>query len=119
MSISFRGIRDKATFTASNLTFGTDEGKVCKATANKTVGLCSDGDRFHGVIETIERDNAYCVVRKTGYVTLAYTGSDPSAGIVKFSADASGGVKVDNTNGIEYLVVDVDTTDKKVTLFLG
>jgi len=119
MSISFSGIRDKATFAASSLTFGTDEGKVCKVTGDQTVGLCSDSDRFHGVIETIERDNAYCVVRKTGYVTLDYTGSDPSAGIVQLSADASGGVKVDAGSGIEYLVVDVDTTGKKVTLFLG
>ncbi len=119
MSISFSGIRDQATFTASSLTFDTDEGKVCKVTANQTAGLCSDGDRFHGVIETIERDNAYCVVRKTGYVTLDYSGTDPTAGIVKLSADASGGVKVDATNGIEYLVVDVDTSNNKVTLFLG
>ena len=119
MSISFSGIRDLATFAASGLTFGTDEGKVCKVTANQTVALCADGDRFHGVIETIERDNAYGVVRKTGYVTLAYTGGDPSAGIVKFLADASGGVKVDATNGYEYLVVDVDTTGKTATLFLG
>ena len=119
MSISFNGIRDLATFAASSLTFGTDEGKVCKITANETTGLCSDGDRFHGVLETIERDNAYCVVRKTGYVTLSYTGSDPTAGIVKLSADASGGVKVDDTGGIEYLVVAVDTTGKTVTLFMG
>ncbi len=119
MSISFSGILDQATFKASSLTFGTDEGKVCKVTAAQTVGLCSDGDRFHGVIETIERDNAYCVVRKAGYVTLDYTGTDPTAGIVKLSADASSGVKVDDTNGIEYLVVDVDATNNKVTLFLG
>ena len=119
MSISFSGIRDQATFTASSLTFDTDEGKVCKVTANQTAGLCSDGDRFHGIIETIERDNACCVVRKTGYVTLDYSGTDPTAGIVQLSADASGGVKVDATNGIEYLVVDVDTTNNKVTLFLG
>ena len=119
MSISFSGIRDQATFTASSLAYGTDEGKVCKVTANQTVGLCSDGDRFHGVIETIERDNAYCVVRKMGYVMLDYSGTDPSAGIAKLSADDSGGVKVDATNGIEYLVVDVDTTNNKLTLFLG
>lgn len=119
MSSSFSGIRDQATFTASSLTFGSDEGKVCKVTANQTAGLCSDGDRFHGIIETIERDEAVCVVRKTGYVTLSYTGSDPTAGIVKLSADASGGVKVDNTTGIEYLVVDVDTSGKTATIFLG
>jgi len=119
MSISFNGIRDKATFIASSLTYGTDEGKVCKVTANQTVGLCSDDDRFNGVIETIERDDAVCVVRKTGYCTLVYTGTDPAAGIVKFSADTAGGIKLDNTNGFEYLVVDVDTTAKKVTLFLG
>lgn len=119
MSISFKGIRDKATFIASNLTFGTDEGKVCKVTANQTVGLCADGDEFRGVIETIERDNAYCVVRKTGYVALDYTGSDPSAGIVKLLADAAGGVKEDVLNGIEYLVVDVDTSGKTLTMFLG
>ena len=28
MSISFSGIRDKATLVASSLTFGTDEGKI-------------------------------------------------------------------------------------------
>ena len=55
MSISFTGIRDRATFKASSLTFGSDEGKVCKVTANQTVGLCADSDTFHGVIETIER----------------------------------------------------------------
>ncbi len=119
MSISFSGIQDLATFAASSLTFGTDEGKVCKVTANQTVGLCADGERFHGVIETIERDNAYCVVRKRGYVTLDYTDADPTAGIVQLSADASSGVKVDAVSGIEYLVVDVDTTGKTVTLFLG
>ena len=119
MSISFNGIRDKATFTASSLTYGTDEGKVCKVTANQTVGLCADGNRFHGVIETIERDSAVCVVRKTGYSTLDYTGTDPSAGIVKFSADASGGIKVDAATGQEYLVVDVDTTAKRVPRFSG
>ena len=119
MSISFRGIRDKGTFIASSLTFGTDEGKVCKVSANQTAGLCADGDRFHGVIETIERDNAYSVVRLTGYVALAYSGTAPTAGITKFLANATGGVKVDAVNGYEYLVVDVDTTNTNVTLFLG
>ena len=119
MSTSFSGIRDLATFIASSLVYGTDEGKVCKVTANQTVGLCADDDKFHGMIETIERDNAYCVIRKTGYTTLAYTSTDPTVGLVKLSADASGGVKVDATNGAEYLVVDVDTTGKTVTIFLG
>ena len=119
MSISFTGIRDRATFKASSLTFGSDEGKVCKVTANQTVGLCADSDKFHGVIETIERDNAYCVVRKTGYCQLDYSGAAPSAGIVKLAADASGGVKVDATNGSEYLVVDVDTANTKTTVYLG
>lgn len=119
MSISFSGIRDKATFIASSLTFGTDEGKVCKVTANQTVGLCADGDRFNGVITTIERDNAYCVVAKTGYVTLTYSGTTPGYGIQKLSADVDSHIKVDAVSGQEYLVVDVDTGNNKVTLFLG
>ena len=119
MSLSYEGIRDRATFVAASLTYGTDEGKVAKVTANQTVGLCADGNRFHGVIETIERDGGYCVVRRTGYVTLSYTGANPTAGINMLSADASGGIKVDAVSGIEYLVVDVDTVGTTATLFLG
>lgn len=120
MSMIYKGITDNATFVASSLTFGTDEGKVCKVTADDTVGLCSDGNQFHGVILTIERDNAYCVMKQKGYVTLTYSGgTDPSAGYTKFLADTNSNVKVDAATGIEYLVVQVDTVGKTVTLFLG
>ena len=120
----YNGITDNATFVAKDLTFGTDERKVCKVVASDTVALCDSGDRFHGVIQTIERDGGYLVMKQKGYVTLAYSGPPPVCGQNHLLADEQGGVKRVTARAVgqtldEYLVVQVDEVGKTVTLFLG
>lgn len=48
MAISFEAIAERyVTFLAGNT---AAEGKLCKVTANGTVGACAGGDDFCGVI---------------------------------------------------------------------
>jgi len=133
MNISFAGIRDLATFIANNLKFGVDEGSVVKVIGNQTVGPCVDNDRFHGIVETIERDNSFAVVRKTGYAVLnyttkyhlgsvEYTAAHPIPRMEWLVANGQGGVRVvihGVHNAVEYLVVDVDEEKQEVTIYLG
>ncbi len=113
-----KGITDNATFVAKDLTFGIDEGKVCKVVADDTIALCEEEVSFDGVIQTIERDGGYVVMKQKGYVTLSYSGLTPVAGKCSFLADGDGGVRTFE-EGDEYLVVQVDEVGKTVTLFLG
>lgn len=120
-TVSFDGIMNDPSFLTDGLTFGTDEGKVVKISAAKTVSLCSAEDVFRGVVETIDRDNEVCGVKEAGYVTLGYSGSNPEVGESKeLVADGNGGVKVpaSSDTGKKYTIVDVDTTAKTVTFKL-
>ncbi len=107
-------------FTAStSIAYGTHEGKPAKIISDNTVDLCADGDRFHGIIETIANDSTTLTLRIRGLVTVVYTGTAPTAGIVKLSADASGGVKIDAANGIEKFVISVNIGATTVTFDTG
>ncbi|TAL31579.1 MAG: hypothetical protein EPN93_17440 [Spirochaetes bacterium] len=120
---SFDGIKDNATWKlAAGIARGTDEGKVVKFSAAKTVAKCAAEDKILGVLETIDHDNAYGVVGQRGYKTVSYSGTAPTAGLeTELVANASGGVKTPATpgTGIKYLVVEVDTTATTLVLFLG
>jgi hypothetical protein len=118
-TVSFDGIVDAPTFLASGITYGTDEGKPFKVSGNKTAALAAADDLLDGIIETISEDSDVIVGRIRGFVTVAYSGSAPSAGIQKLEADGAGGVRVDADNGREYLVVDVDTTNTTVTFLIA
>lgn len=122
MDVSFSGIKDHPSYKlASGIARGTDEGKVVKVSAAKTVSLCSAEDKFCGVLETIELGNAIGCVSEYGYKTLSYSGTAPSVGEeVELVANATGGVKVPATTGTgkKYRVVNVDTTNTLVTLKL-
>ncbi len=105
--VSFEGIGEvMATFTAKN---GLEGGQVCKVTGRGEVGTCVAGDHFCGVAAAV--DDGLAVVQVGGIMLAKYSGT-VSAGWVKLAADGSGGVKADTTNGVEHLVVDVDTTGK-------
>ena len=86
MAISFEAIGQKmVTFAAGT---GLAEGKVCKISANGTVGPCSE-EGFCGVVSQIRGG----------------------------AADKAGEV-VPGTSGRTCLIVSVDSTNKKIGLFL-
>lgn len=114
--VSFEGVKEDPTFLSA-LTRGTDEGKVVKVSANKTVALCSDGDNFIGVVKTIDKADKAAVVQIKGFVTVGYSVFTPTIGLCELDADGAGGVS--KTGSVKYWVVDVDTSNTKVTFLLG
>ena len=52
-----------------------------------------------------------------GVVTAPYTGTAPTVGYAKLSANGTGGVKASST-GREYLVLDIDPSANTVTFVL-
>lgn len=124
-SVKFDGIDAYPTFLSA-LTKGTDEEKVVKVSANKTVALCSAEDRFIGLVKSIHKTTQDAVVQCKGFITVGYSevgGNGPTIPTIGYSelvADASGGVKPPLTpgTGIYYWIVDVDTTNTQLTLLL-
>ncbi len=111
--ISFEGIGEMvATFVAKN---GLESGQVCKVTQAGETGPCSAGERFCGGAVHVKEGLA--AVQVGGFLTATYSGA-MTAGWVKLAADGSGGVKTDAANGVEYLVVDVDTAGKIAVVLL-
>lgn len=113
MNISFDGMNQwAATFATSDAV----EGHVVKMTAGATVGACTDGDSFCGVTAAKRAGDA-CAVQLAGVVTAPYTGTAPTVGYAKLSANGTGGVKASST-GREYLVLDIDPSANTVTFVL-
>ena len=114
MNVSFNGFGDKLVTFLNN---GAQQGVVVKVSAAGTVAPCSAGNAFDGVAAFV--DGSYAGVHLRGFVTVAYSGvTAPTVGHTKLVADGDGGVKVDATNGKEYLVVGVDTTAKLATILM-
>ena len=114
MKICYEGIGQwAATFEAE----GVSEGGAVKLGGNGKVTACAAGDSFCGVALCLSHDGSGCTVQLSGMAQLAYTGTAPAVGYAKLSANGSGGVKTDS-NGREYLLVEVDTTEKTVTMVL-
>lgn len=121
--VGFDDIGVNALFTVNALstdtfTMGTHENYPVKVTGNGEMGHCVDTDRFHGIVRHISRDGRLLTVAKRGFVKVAYSGPAPTAGLVKLLAAGSGAVKED-AGGDEYLVIDVDTTNAVLTIWLG
>lgn len=112
-TVSFQGMADiPVTFQHTGLVRGQDEGKIVKLTAVKTVGLCADDDiRWLGKVVAIDKDGVHCSVELTGILSVTYSGSLGASQVMQLVADASGGLKLDETNGLYYQVVDVNTDD--------
>lgn len=120
-TIKLTGIKENPTLLADSLTRGTDEGKPVKISADVTAALPSAEDPFYGIIESIAEDNAVCVVKNTGIITLSYSGAAPNLNYSELVADGSGGVKSPATPGTgkKYFVLNVDETNTEVTFDLG
>lgn len=113
MAISFDAIGERyVTFFAGQT---AEDGKLCKMTANGTVGKCAANDAFCGVITQVRGGTASVLM--SGYVELPYTGTAPSVGYCVLAAGGADSVKTAES-GKSYLVVNVDTTAKTVGLFL-
>lgn len=117
MENSFFGVEKNATYALPGTITKEDRGKVVKVSANKTAALCADGDRFFGILSTIDRDLKYGMVEEKGYQEVSYTGSI-ALGYQELVANGDGGVKV-SAGGSELLVVDINTTDSIATIFFG
>ena len=116
MGVSFNGIGQMAvTFeTAANV----EDGYPVKMSANGKVESCSAGDRFCG-IALFTAGDGYGTIQLKGYVKAEYTGTAPTIGYGHLTAAASGKVQTDSGTddgytGGEYLITDVNTTDKTV-----
>lgn len=110
MNVSFDGYNaNSLTFEAADtVSVGTpvamsDNGKVTAASS-----------AFCGVCTALK--NGYASVQLDGYVRLPYTGS-VTIGYKKLAAE-NGKVKVDNTNGKEYLVLDVNSDTHTLGIIL-
>ena len=116
--IDYEGIGNdvRVTLKHSTLTKGTDELKPVKISDDDTVAKPSDNDDFHGVVESIEKK--FCTVQLTGFVSLTYSGTAPSLGYQGLRSAGSGKVEV-NANSQKRLVVNVDSTNKNIKVFLG
>ena len=114
MAISFEAIGERmVTFAAGT---GLKEGKVCKVTANGTVGACGKDDSFIGVVSSVRGGAANVVMG--GYVEVSYAGTTaPALGYAVLATDEDGEV-VPATTGRTCLVVSVDAMNKKIGLFL-
>lgn len=113
MKISMKG------YAENSATFKT-EGVVCvghtvKMSDNFTVAPCASGDAFAGVAMNVR--NEYAGIQLAGYVRFGFTGTEPTPGFCRFVADGKGGIMI-NENGREYLVTDVDSSDKTVGIIL-
>ncbi len=110
--ISFEGIGEVvATFACGD---GVAAGQVVKVTEDGTVGPCSDGEKFCGV--ALSAQDGYAAVQLGGLVKAPLSGEGVAAGWCKLSADGSGGVKKDDSAGVEYLVVRVESDGAVVRL---
>ena len=114
MAISFEAIGEQVVTFAAGA--GAAPGKICKITANGTVGPCEEGDSFCGVVSQV-RGGAASVIMG-GYVEASYAGQTaPSLGYAVLAADENGQI-VPASSGRSYLVVHVDAVNKKIGLFL-
>ena len=118
MTVSFGGIGEMVITFYNDATYKASAGDPVNMTDDGEVGKTAASGRFIGV--AITADDDFAAVQTAGYIVMPYTGDTaPSVGYTHLISNGSGGVKVDaGTEGVytgaEYLVIDVDTTAKKV-----
>ena len=119
----FEGVIDHFTMLSA-LVRGTDEGKLCKISANGTVALGDAESDIFGVIETIDPSDKAAVVRRLGAVTIGYTSTAPTVGTqCRLVHDGSAGVKIKTAGAAVgdklFTILSVDSSGATVTFLLG
>lgn len=112
MSISFHGTQESVlTFEAGSVTAGNMVGM----SANNKVADASAGTLPVGKAIHVRGDIA--AVQVKGYMELPYSGTAPSLGWGIIVADGDGGVK-SATTGLTVLIVEVDSTNETLGMYL-
>lgn len=114
MTYTLNGFDTKAVTLKHDETF--DVGAAVMLTDAYTVSMPASGNPFCGVCTEVRGD--YATVVLGGYVKVKYTGTAPTVGYQKLSADGKGNVKADTTNGREHLVLSVDSNNSTVEFIL-
>ena len=122
-TVGFEGIGAGAyTSFLSALVKGADEDKFVKISANKTVGLCAEGDDFHGIVRVIDQKDKLASVQEHGYVSAPYkAGFAPTLGkCCIVCGDGTNKVKIlaAAAGHTVYDVVDVDAVAGTVTFLM-
>lgn len=110
MNVSFNGFNENTVTFEANGTINV--GAPVMITANGKVSAANGA--FCGICRGVR--NGYAAVQVRGYAVFSYTNA-PSVGYSKLSA-SSGKITADNSNGREYLVIDVDTAAKTAGIML-
>lgn len=106
MNIDFKGFNEKVlTFEADNTV--TEKNQWVTLSNNGTVTQAAANSKLVGI--TVNVRNGYCGVQLCGTVTYPKTGSI-ALGYTKLVYTANG-IKQDNTNGKEHLVLSVDSNN--------
>lgn len=87
-------------------------GKVVVLTDSTNAIMPADGEKFHGVCSAVRGDYASVVLH--GCAKAFYSGTAPAVGYNKLCAGSDGTVKLDDTNGREYLVLSVDSGEQTI-----
>ena len=117
MSISYQGIGEWCATLRCGA--GVCEDAVVGIGASGTAVECGAGDDFCGVVRAIAHDGRACSVQLGGLATVCYSGEEtPRSGFGRLAADGVGGVCVSAEKGREYLILDVDSTEKTVVIKL-
>ncbi|MDO4749598.1 MAG: hypothetical protein Q4A39_02020 [Eubacteriales bacterium] len=114
MNISFDSIGQTAVTFCNNSSAPAKAGDCVCMSANAEVSAAGANKRFFGV--ALSADDSFAVVQTAGVVSLPFSGTAPSVGWVKLAANGENGVVQDNTNGSEFLVLDV--SDSTITFVL-
>ncbi len=115
MKVSFEGIGECVASFYNDSGARAESGAPVKLSGNGKVAACGDGELLFGV--AVSAGEEFAAVQVQGFVILPYSGTAPSVGYAKLSADGKGGVKKDD-NGKSYAIVQVDTTTKTIGLML-
>jgi hypothetical protein len=126
-SVGFEGIgRGPLVTFLSALVKGTDENKLVKISANRTVALAGDGEDFFGIVRTIDDFDKAAGVQIDGivenYPAVSGGGSIPTIGkccIQAHTGSASVQLLAAAAGHTVYDVIEADDTLDVVTFRLG
>ncbi len=114
MKVAFNGLGEQvATFTAPST---VKKGMLVFINMSGNVNACAADAAFCGV--ALSSRDGIAAVQLGGYVRMPYTGNAPAVGYCALAAAGSTEVKRVTEGGREYLVLDVNTTDKTVGFLL-
>ena len=108
MDICFEGVGQVAATFKVDSSKAVQPGMAVTLTTGGTVGLGSAGDLPCGVLLGGVRDGA-AAVQIGGVAEVGYSGTAPQAGWQMLACDGTGGVKGVTEDGLNCLVLTVDT----------